>query len=234
MYAFDCFTNWAMGCIASVSTEEKQKEKKGDKELSLLSKENIAISRFISRFHPNVTVTIDNVVENPNVEMQDAFHKLSTNKTVLQLYHCTEPDTYKTRAESIFKNGFYIGSSCNKGYGIYLASHSNYAYNWGGRNHIIICDVIAEEPHVSKYFSEIYSPKNNWEYVVAKPNLVFPRYLVEFKASNLENHAHIWTNALCPTCPEHKRQMEKCFHRCDCKQYPTADPEDIVTLAYEK
>jgi hypothetical protein len=188
------------------------------------------INRFISRFHPGVQVTVTNVTENSNIPMREAFQSLAKNKTILQLYHCTNPDNYNERTTSIFANGFYIGSSCNKGYGIYLASHSNYAYNWGGRNHVIICDVIVNEDFVSKYISEIYSAKHNWEYVVTKSELVYPRYLVEFNTTNLDDNVQIWTNALCPMCPEHKRRQDKCFHRCDCKQYPVADPEDIIYL----
>ena len=214
-------------CIINLFINGFKKEELASNEKELVSNDP-AINRFISRFHPNVDVTIKNVIENSNMKMRNTFHKLSKNKTIVQLYHCTDPYNYKERTASIFKNGFYIGSSCNKGYGIYLASHSNYAYNWRGRNHVLICDVIVEEEHVSKYYSEIYSHKNNWEYVVSKIELVFPRYLVEFSASNFNSKENIWTNALCPTCPEHKRTKDKCFHRCDCKQYPTADPEDII------
>lgn len=187
-----------------------------------------AVNRFISRFHPKVDVTIKSVKENDNKEMLEKFNRNAKGKIILQLYHCTE--NYKESYKTIFKDGFYIGQACNKGYGIYLASHSTYAYSWGGRNHVIVCDVIVDEEHVGKFFSEIYSTKNNWEYVVSKEELVYPRYLIEFDASNIEGKIKGWTNALCPTCPEYKHNFEECFRRCDCKQYPTADPEDIITI----
>lgn len=185
-----------------------------------------AVNRFISRFNPKVDITIINVIENNNLEMLNNFNLSANGKPIVQLYHCTEK--YKEKYESIFNNGFFVGPACNKGYGVYLASHSNYSYSWGGRNHVFICDVIVDEKHVGKYFSEIYSPTNNWEYVVSDRKLVFPRYLVEYSASNRTEEIRDWTNAICPTCPEYKHKLEESFRRCDCKQFPTADPEDII------
>lgn len=233
--------NFNLGNIRSISTvnsnyisdrEIENKEIEDNSSSNTFTCDNIrkmnAVNRFISRFHPKVDITIKNVIENHNLDMLANFNKHAKGKTVLQLYHCTDSYKYKEYCESIFNNGLYSGSASNKGYGIYLASHSNYAYSWGGRNHVFICDVIVEEDHVGKFFSEIYSPENNWEYVVTKKELVFPRYLVEFNAGNRDEKIRGWTNALCPTCPEHKQKMDRQFCRCDCKQYPTADPKDII------
>ncbi len=189
-------------------------------------------ARFFKRFHPRIEFQLRNVVMNNNQDMLRKFTDAIQGRTVIQLYHCVNQYGYSSVqeiAESIFRNGFRIGQASNKGYGVYLASHSNYAQYWAGNNHAIVCDVIVDETRVGKYYSEIYSPENNWEYCVANPDLIYPKCYIEYERIWTNTHyERLWTNAICPTCPAEKHEQKEHQRRCDCRQYPTADTDDII------
>lgn len=187
------------------------------------------VKRFISRFEPGINPKIKGIKLNNNEEAENNFKKLMGNKKILQLYHCTESYDYLKRAENIFNKGFWIGPASNKGYGVYFASHAQYSVFWGGRNHVIVCNIIVDEKHVSKHISEIYSSFNNWEYVVSKPELILPIALVEFELE-LINVPRIksWSNGMCNNCRHKQEKIEEQYRRCDCKHFPVADPLDIV------
>ena len=68
-------------CIINLFINGFKKEELASNEKELVSNDP-AINRFISRFHPNVDVTIKNVIENSNMKMRNTFHKLSKNKKV--------------------------------------------------------------------------------------------------------------------------------------------------------
>ena len=170
---------------------------------------------------------------------------MAKGKKIIQLYHSSQNIIYKPEEviNSIFKNGFNIGSACNKGYGVYLASHSMYSFRWGGC-HTFIADVIVEcdqdknkekekeKPFdIERFISEIYSPCNNSEYVISNPKLIYPRYYLEYEVKPIEKYdpkTKVWTNACCPNCPPEKKQNGPEFYRCDCPQYPTIDPTDLI------
>lgn len=190
------------------------------------------VKRFISRFDDGLIPNIKKVTLNNNQKMKDKFEKLVGNREIIQVYHCTDSYEYLERTKNIFDNGFRIGPASNKGYGVYFASHSQYSAFWGGCNHVIVADVIVDKDFVSRHISEIYSTKNNWEYVVSTPELIFPRCLIEFELSTsnaLRNKS--WSNGICDNCREEKEKLDECFRRCDCKHFPTADKLDIITYA---
>ena len=154
------------------------------------------------------------------------FKKLAKNKTTLELYHCNGRD-YKDNINSIFKDGLFPGSASNKGYGIYLAAHSNYSVKWGGCNHAFVCEVIMDDAFVTKHISEIYSPTHNWEYVVKNRFLVYPKYLIEYELEMDDYRLEkIYTNAICEDCPDYKKAFkEECYRKCDCPHFPIEDDE---------
>jgi hypothetical protein len=191
------------------------------------------MERFISRFYSSVKFIQFSITENTSFKHLDNFNKLSKNKQKLELYHCTRNYNYQENVKSIFDDGLFPGSACNKGYGIYLASHSNYSLTWGGGNHVFVCEVIADETLVHKYISEIYSPKNSWEYVVDDRYIIYPKYLIEYKLERINNHFYknLYTNATCENCPEYKKNMEECYRRCDCRHFPIVEEENLITFS---
>lgn len=182
------------------------------------------VKRFVSRFEPYIIPKINGITFNHNKEMEEKFKKLIGNRKVIQLYHCTDSSNYSNISKNIFANGFHIGPASNKGYGVYFAGHSQYSAFWGGGNHIIVCDIIVDEEFVSKHISEIYSSINNWEYVVSKTELIFPKCLIEFQLSIDNSYRNkSWSNGICDNCRPEKEKFEECFRRCDCKHFPVAD-----------
>jgi hypothetical protein len=157
--------------------------------------------------------------------MLEQFNIKAKCKMKLELYHCS--DDYKNKYKSIFKNGFFKGPASNKGYGIYLSSHSNYSYKWGGRDHVIVCEVIVDENLVSKYYSEVFSPKNNWEFVVKDKSLIYPKYLIEYESDDYK-YDRYWTRALCYNCSEVKKSQNERYRRCDCPQFPVIVEENLT------
>jgi hypothetical protein len=188
------------------------------------------VNRFISRLHfgSKCEYKITDLIENTNNEMKEKFDKLAEGKKVLQLYHCSKNIYQDGVIDSIFKNGFRIGSASNKGYGVYMASHSRYAHYWGG-HHVFVCNVIADDTKMERYISEIYSPENNFEYVIKDTDIIYPVCYFKYAVtSDTADSKKIWTNACCDNCPEHKKNLkEEMFKRCDCPQSPTIDPADI-------
>lgn len=188
------------------------------------------VKRFLARLEPEIIPKIKGVKFNDNQKMKEKFKSLIGDRKIIQVYHCTDSYEYMKRTKDIFENGFRIGQASNKGYGVYFANHSQYAAFWGGGNHIIVSDVIVDEDFVSKHISEIYSTKNNWEYVVSKSELIFPKCLIEFELSTSNTRRNkSWSNGICDNCRAEKEKLEECYRRCDCKHFPTADHLDIIS-----
>lgn len=190
-----------------------------------------SLERFKNRFRKGIKININSVIENRNEKLPGEFSKNMKDKKILQLYHSIRNglDSRET-AKSIFENGFNDLGDGNKGYGTYLSSHSSYSYFWGGRNHIIICDVICDEKYVKRFISEIYSEENNWEYVVKKPKLIYPRFYVEYTEEKNVEFNKIWTNHRCEICQTTPVLINQIHRRCDCPQFPTYLEDDSVCL----
>lgn len=187
------------------------------------------VKRFVSRFDTGIIPKIKGLTFNNNIEMKYKFEKLIDNRKIIQLYHCIRSGNYLEISENIFKNGFHIGPSSNKGRGVYFSSHSQYAVFWGQTNHIIVSDIIVDENYVSKHISEVYSNNNNWEYVISNTDLIFPRCLIEFETllekSSRNKH---WSNGTCDNCKYRFENCEESYKRCDCKHFPVADNNDVI------
>ncbi len=128
----------------------------------------------------------------------------------MELYHTLREDhvdddtQHSSRVDSIFHNGFWIGSASNKSRGIYLSNHSRYSWTWG-RTWTIICHVAVPEntddkcastqrQSIQRHFSEIYSPliKCNSEFVVSDPSLIVPVTAIAIqKFHNTKYHPYL-------------------------------------------
>lgn len=190
----------------------------------------VIVKRFLSRFESGITVKVKGVTFNNNKKMKQNFESLICDRKIIQLYHCTDSYDYLKRSKDIFDNGFIIGPSSIKGKGVYFASHSQYSAFWGGRNHVIVSDIIVDEDHVSRHISEIYSSNNNWEYVISYPKLIFPRCLIEFQCFTTPRSKY-WSNAICDNCRSKNEKIEEFYRRCDCKHFPVADKFDIINYS---
>lgn len=215
--------------------------------LSLNETKRAICQRFVNRLHlpTSSIIHITRLDENINKRTYNNniftkfFGIFQKKPLLLQLYHSTRYVS-EDKIQSIFQNGLFPGSACNKGYGVYLSSHSRYSYLWGDSKwdrqndifvkHVFICNVIGKQSSMNKYISEIYSPKNNWEYVVSDHDIVYPKYYMEYFVTPQDciKSERGWTNATCPACLAQNEHIEICFRRCDCEQHPTIDPEDII------
>jgi hypothetical protein len=137
--------------------------------------ERLRLNDFI-KFNPKIDIV--SVVENDNKEMYESWKSKAEGKRVLSLYHATDK---LSNYQSIMKHGFYIGSACNKGYGVYLANHGRYSSFWAGGKYVLHCDVIYDKEKVKRYRSEVECSLYDSEYVVTDPSLIFPRYLINYK-----------------------------------------------------
>ena len=204
-------------------------EKIGTMEKMEMSESILTMERFIERISLQSKLNIkrmsitENRVFSPS--HLNKFNTLAKNKTKLELYHCTRSYNYQDNIDSIFKDGLYPVSASNKGYGIYLAAHSNYSVKWGGCNHVFVCEVIVDEAFVTKHISEVYSPKNNWEYVVTNRHLIYPKYLIEYELEIYDYALEkIYTNAICERCLKDCA----CARRCDCPHLPIVEEDNVI------
>lgn len=157
---------------------------------------------------------------------------------VLELYHSVRDarTVDDHRIKSIVRDGFKIPnySMANKGNGVYLSSHSRYAWNWGGPL-VLVCHVSANLPpnQMQRFRSEIKSgasDDNGWEYVVKDPKYVKPMYLIEYKV-DCDDRVGLLHDSIgfvdhgksgCKEC-------DRLITRCDCALTPNFDIRDILT-----
>ncbi len=146
------------------------------------------------------------------------FIKMGENKPILELYHKTREinDDGLWDFNGIIKNGFAMSRFGNKGTGVYMANHGRYSYTWGGYdingiNNVIISEVIYDPEHVFRYRSELYSPNFNSEYKITNPELIYPKYFIEYTTEGKKIPSG-WVqhgNFGCINCDINKT-------RCDC------------------
>ncbi len=177
----------------------------------------LSLNRFISRMSLNESnkFIIKSIRYMPPSKN---FIKLKENKPVLELYHKTRETDYNGNWDfnSIIKNGFMLSRHGNKGYGVYMANHGRYSYSWGGydilgNNNVIICEVIYDPQDVFRYRSELVSPNFNSEYRITNPDLIYPKYFIEYNVEGKKT-SYGWVdhgNFGCPKCDINKT-------RCDC------------------
>ncbi len=121
---------------------------------------------------------------------------------------------------------------------MYLANHSRYSWNWASpRNPVLICEVIADEERISRYRSEIFSPIWNSEYVVKDPELVYPRYILNYKIEGkiprqiIDQIGYVkHGNFGCVPCDSEVISRNHKGIRCDCKLEPKIDSRDIIEI----
>lgn len=194
------------------------------------------VYRFIKRLHVSgIRFTIERYIRNANLNTSKNHGNDSNYKMVkyphLQLYHTSRQDNPET-IESIFKNGLKIGHQRgNKGNGVYLSSHSRYSYSYQN-HHVFICNVdIQSNPLAIKRFrSEIYSPYNDYEYVIQDPSIIQVHSYLKYRISAKDKIDIRWNNVCCENCPEHvKKYTDPSWKRCDCELFPTIINEDVVS-----
>lgn len=163
-----------------------------------------------------------------NKKKFDDWEAKSKGEKILTLYHATD-DIKKYR--SIMKHGFYIGSACNKGYGVYLANHGRYSAFWAGGKYVLACDVIYDKDNVKRYRSEVKCHRYNSEYVVKDTSLIYPRYLINYrlilhKDYYRENGLYVTHGTFgCSKCDPVNRYGHS--RRCDCP-FEEADERDYI------
>jgi hypothetical protein len=113
--------------------------------------------RFISRFDFDVTnrLRILKVTQNTNSKMINEFNTRIQDHPVLELYHVVRSPDYRPVIDRIFSQGFEGGLHGNRGPGIYVSSHSQYAAFWGNNEHVIVCHVIADKDSLSRHTSDV-------------------------------------------------------------------------------
>ena len=150
---------------------------------------------------------------------------------ILQLYHAQRTGD---NSESICNEGFYSFYG-NKGRGVYLANHSRYSWNWAGTiDPVLICDVIADDSRISRYRSEIYSPKWDSEYV-CHPLVVFPKYVLKYEIQGkftdeiARQIGYVKHGSFgCISCDSEVLNDNTKGIRCDCELVPKIDPRDVL------
>jgi hypothetical protein len=136
------------------------------------------LQRFINRLHYEKPFDfyVNNLIVNENATN-------NKNHKALQLYYSTlyqDETQIKNRLKSINKTSifdyFYLRHmySSAHGYDSHLYAHSRFSYMLG-RYNVFICDVEPNEEYISRYVSEIYSPKNNNTYVIKDNRLITPK-----------------------------------------------------------
>ena len=147
---------------------------------------------------------------------------------VLELYHTIRSLSTETKSivESIVKTGFRESVYGNKGYGVYLSSHSSYGLRWvGSTPGMIICYVNYNDPTKIKRFIAEIPP--GYEYVV-QPEIITPAYFVEYKLIG-PNGNQGWLKlgeSGCEPCDKKKK-------RCDCPMTPSVYPFDNVVYGHQ-
>jgi hypothetical protein len=145
----------------------------------------------------------------------------------LEVYHVCEDMTI---AERILAHGFIVGPACNKGYGIYSASHGRYALNWRPCKPVIVCWVKIAK--TKAFHSEIYAPDHSHEFVTSDPSAVHPIAVIEYHiiAPKDSSYTHGFQTSIgpvgCAKCDYHV--YDDIWKRCDCEQ--TIDNRDIARI----
>lgn len=175
------------------------------------------IQRFITRLE---------LPKSSTVKIKSVKKLLSHHEQLyLELYHTIRSFSQKETEEiikSIIKNGFYSSIYGNKGYGVYLSSHSAYGYKWAGYGSgMLVCHVKINESHKIKRFISEIPP--GYEYVV-DPSIIVPAYFIEYEVIG-KYKGIIWRELGefgCNTCDKEKR-------RCDCPLEPAIIDDNNVT-----
>lgn len=158
------------------------------------------IRKFLNRLHVknHYSFQITNLKINNNMPSVN-FMKRTLKYPVLQLFRSSHSSCEK-HINKIFTYGFKENYG-NQGYGVYLTSHARHSVCLGRKN-VFVCEVSADDKHIERYLSEIYSPDNNNEYLVKyclrKPNdIIYPRFWFTYEVSEniyKEIGNKIWTN----------------------------------------
>ena len=132
------------------------------------------IQRFLKNLRlPKKCTVVINKIEELNTK------RFITNS--IELYHTIDSFNQNDIIKSIKYNGLRPGSACNKGYGVYLSSHSKYSLLWQINNPVIVCDVLYDKNKVKRYRAEVGNgKKDEYEYVISQPNLIIPKYIFYF------------------------------------------------------
>lgn len=178
----------------------------------------------LSKYSPKVEI----ISIEENKKKFDIWEDKSKHKKILTLYHATdELKNYR----SIMEHGFYIGSACNKGYGVYLANHGRYSAFWTGGEYVLACDVIYDKDKVKRYRSEVKCESYDSEYVVTDTSLLYPRYLINYKLTIDKEYYREYGLYVkhgtfgCSKCDPVNRYGHS--RRCDCP-FKEVDERDFV------
>ncbi|XWV24726.1 putative ORFan [Tupanvirus deep ocean] len=182
----------------------------------------------------NTTFKLKSAQINENGNLLNKFNKHRNGKQILELYHSSKFGT--TAVNFILKDGFKLSFGGNKGNGIYLADHGRYSVWAGYPYHVIICHVIADQKYVKRFKSEIKSEPWNSEFLVTNPDLIYPRYVInyELESNKNTNDKSVWTWLRYVNKNEWNCKNEKCVirQRCDCEQHPLILKDNIVDIDY--
>ncbi|XWV25969.1 putative orfan [Tupanvirus soda lake] len=181
---------------------------------------------------------LKNAQINDNKEILNNFNKHRNGRPILELYHASRFGS--TAVNFILKDGFKLSFGGNKGNGIYLANHGRYSIWAGYPYHVIICHVIADQDYVKRFKSEIKSDTWDSEFLVSNPNLIYPRYIINYELENKNadnknaDNKNDWSWLRYVDKNEWNCKNEKCIikQRCDCEQYPLFLKDDIVDIDY--
>jgi len=207
------------------------------------------VDRFIKRMHLS-----EHQYRNLDFKIK-TFREFKSNNNFnpkgekcIQLYHSIRSPLKNEVTEivdSIEKNGFQESIYGNKGPGVYFANHSRYSILWGGGNNAVICDVVAANNSihaVNRYRSEIISGStvSNSEYVITDTSIICPRYFIEYEInkkicreiceknnwSGFVEHGKMGRPKV-TLCQEGCENCDRLGTRCDCKQIPAIDCNDL-------
>ena len=145
-------------------------------------------------------------------------------QSYLELYHTIRSYSIietKETVHSIVKNGFRSSIYGNKGFGVYLSSHSAYGCRWvGATAGMLICHLKIDEPNKIKRFLAEIPP--GYEYVV-DPDIIIPSYFVEYEIvgkSGNQGYRKLGQTG-CKECDNE-------YRRCDCPIEPAIYPVDNI------
>jgi len=192
---------------------------------------NVAINRFVQRLH--LSKNLQSILDFKIITFREFKHKHSSN--ALQLFHSiktSDKNELQNIIESITKIGFKASEHGNKGNGIYFTNHSRYSLFMEGHN-VMICDIIPDEQHIKRFRSEIIhgSTTINSEYLILNPQIIIPRYFIEYTCCNTILHNLVRANDSscyvrngnfgCKKCDELKK-------KCNCLQDPIINEYDLI------
>lgn len=239
-----------IGHLTETTTRIRQQQQLNRQQLSYVTE------RFRERCYlpPSEDFKLIECTKNNNKKLSDNFKKhIKKGTKILELYHVCREDSSHTRcgnSDSIMEHGFTMCNPYgNKGYGIYLASHGRYSLNWTGpRVPVIVCHVIynnedntsinnERDDIVNMYRSEIYSPKNSFEYRISNREHIYPAYMIKYntvcnsekKDSNFQQGYVKHGDFGCDVC-DTKNEYGYAT-RCDCKLC-NINFNDIIDVSY--